>query len=137
MDTRGQVNDIVFFDGVCNLCNGAVNFIIDRDQRKRYQFASLQSAYAENLLKDRAQKLDSIVLLTKDGQLLDKSSAVLEIARRLKGGWFLLYGFKIIPKPVRDRLYDFIAKNRYKWFGRRDFCKIPTPELKERFLEAS
>lgn len=138
MGASGKINkDIIFFDGVCNLCNGAVNFIIDRDPKHKFQFASLQSAKAKELLPERAFDVDSILLLRNDGQLLKKSSAALEIAKNLSGGWFLLYVFKIVPTFIRDAVYDLIAKNRYKWFGKLDSCRVPTPDLQERFLEAS
>jgi len=129
--------DAIFFDGVCNLCNGTVNFVIKRDSKKRYKFASLQSEIARDILPNGSQNLESIVLLKADGKLLKKSDAALEIARHLKGAWFLLYGFKIIPTFIRNWLYDIVAKNRYKWFGKKDECPMPTPELKERFLETS
>lgn len=131
--------EIIFFDGVCNLCNGAVNFIIDRDRKKHFFFASLQSDLAREKLqhsKVDVSKLDSIVLMKKNGELKEKSSAVLHIARHLSGGWPLLYVFMILPVFLRDLVYDFIAANRYKWFGRRDECRIPTPELRQRFLDA-
>lgn len=138
MGTSGKIKkDLIFFDGVCNLCNGAVNFIIDRDPKHKFQFASLQSAKAKELLPAEAFDTDSIVLLTKEDRLLTKSSAALEIARNLSGLWPLFYIFIILPAFVRDAVYDLIAKNRYKWFGKQDSCRMPTPDLKERFLEAS
>jgi len=129
--------DTIFFDGVCNLCNGAINFVIDRDTSGRYQFASLQSEVASEHLPERYTALDSIVLYKVSGKIYDKSSAALEIAKGLGGGWSLFYVFKIIPKFIRDAIYNWIARNRYKWFGKRATCRMPSPELKERFLEAS
>ena len=134
-----EAKEIIFFDGVCNLCNGAVNFIIDRDKRGRFLFASLQSDLAREKLGHKgidASRLDSIVLLKKNGTAKEKSSAILHIARGLGGAWPLMYVFMILPKPFRDLVYDFIARNRYKWFGRQDECRIPTPELRQRFLDA-
>lgn len=134
-----ESKEIIFFDGVCNLCNGAVNFIIDRDRHGRFLFASLQSDLAKDKLDPTGvdvSKLDSIVLLKKDGTVREKSSAVLHIAKRLGGGWPLMYVFMLLPKPIRDLAYDFIARNRYKWFGRQDQCRMPTPELRQRFLDA-
>ncbi|MCG8383935.1 MAG: thiol-disulfide oxidoreductase DCC family protein [Cytophagales bacterium] len=134
-----ESKEIIFFDGVCNLCNGAVNFIIDRDRHGRFLFASLQSGLAKDKLDPTGvdvSKLDSIVLLKKDGTVREKSSAVLHIAKRLGGGWPLMYVFMLLPKPIRDLAYDFIARNRYKWFGRQDQCRMPTPELRQRFLDA-
>ncbi|MFT5886241.1 MAG: putative DCC family thiol-disulfide oxidoreductase YuxK [Arcticibacterium sp.] len=124
---------LILFDGVCNLCNGFVNFIIDRDKKKQFKFASLQSAYAQKLLKDRPNDLDSVVFY--DGEsFLEKSEAVFEIAEILSGYKWLRV-LKVIPKGIRDSVYDFIAKNRYKFFGQRETCRISTPDLKGRFLE--
>ncbi|MEQ8473306.1 MAG: DCC1-like thiol-disulfide oxidoreductase family protein [Marinoscillum sp.] len=138
MGSTDEVNDhVILFDGVCNLCNSSVNFIIDRDNG-HFRFASLQSGFAKTQLglqNSDTGSLDSIVVL-KRKCLLYKSDAALEIARHLSGGWKLLYGFKILPKPFRDWFYDLIARNRYRWFGKRDSCRIPTPELKERFLDS-
>ncbi|MTI22171.1 DUF393 domain-containing protein [Fulvivirga sp. RKSG066] len=138
MGASAQVaKDTIFFDGVCNLCNGAINFVIDRDERKKYQFAPLQSEAADKHLPDEFKSLNTIVLLTKEGRLYKKSRAALEISKYIGGLWFLLYGFVIVPRFIRDGVYDFIATNRYKWFGKRDTCRMPSPELKERFLESS
>jgi predicted DCC family thiol-disulfide oxidoreductase YuxK len=128
---------IIFFDGVCNLCNGAVQFIIKRDTKKTFQFASLQSAFAHDQLKEHqidVTALQSIVL--KSGNTIyTKSTAALRIAKQLSGGWPLLYSFMIIPAFIRDWVYDGIAKNRYRWFGKQDVCMVPTPDLKDRFLD--
>lgn len=128
---------IIFFDGVCNLCNASVNFIIDRDKRKVFGFASLQSEFAKQKLASYPlfPALESILLL-KDGRLLVKSDAALEIARHLGGAWPLLAVFRVVPKGIRDSVYNGIARNRYRWFGKRESCRIPTPELKERFLDS-
>jgi len=128
---------IVFFDGVCNLCNGAVNFIIDRDPAAYFRFAPLQSDIAHEhleILEGTDANLDTIVLL-EDGETYERSTAALRIARRLTGGWPLLYAFIAVPRPLRDAVYDWIAHHRYDWFGRREQCRVPTPELKSRFLE--
>lgn len=126
---------IVFFDGVCNLCNGTVNFIIDRDPEGYFQFAPLQSDVAQQHLHGSPeQDPDSIVLL-ENGKTYRRSSAALRIARRLSGPWSLLALSLVIPRPIRDAVYRWIAQNRYDWFGRRDECRVPTPELKSRFLE--
>lgn len=128
---------VVLFDGVCNLCNASVNFIIDRDPPGYFRFASLQSAAAQKLLQrygQPANNLKSMVLI--EGQnYYTQSTAALRIARRLSGGWSLLYLFIVIPPFIRDRIYNWIACNRYRWFGRRDSCRLPSPELQERFLE--
>ncbi len=138
MGTRSTLNhDIIFFDGVCNLCNGAINFVIDRDKSKRYKFASLQSETAQTILPNPTKGLDSIILYKESGDILFKSDAALEISKNLKGAWPILYIFKVVPRFLRDIVYNWVARNRYKWFGKRDTCRMPDPELKERFLEAS
>ena len=131
---------LILFDGVCNLCNGAVNFIIDRDPEGYFTFAALQSEEAAPHLAPfgrpparLADAPDSIVLI-EDGRLYERSDAVLRIARRLDGLWPLAYIFVVLPKPLRDALYGWIAANRYRWFGKQDACRIPTPELRARFL---
>lgn len=127
---------IVFFDGVCNLCNASVNFIIDRDEKAVFKFTSLQSEVGQKILMEHNLKqsdFDSIVLL-KEGRILKKSDAALEIARNLDGFWKYFYVFSIIPKFIRDYVYDLVAKNRYRIFGKSDTCRIPTAELRERFL---
>jgi predicted DCC family thiol-disulfide oxidoreductase YuxK len=127
---------VILFDGVCNLCNGFVQFVIRRDTGKRFYFASLQSKKARELLKDQStseQALDSVVLI-ENGRHYRQSTAALRILRQLGGGWFLLYGFIVLPTFLRDWIYDRIAKNRYRWFGQRQACMVPSPELKARFL---
>ena len=129
---------IIFFDGVCNLCNSSVNFIIKHDKKKQFLFASLQSDAAKEILLQYNSKkinLDSIVLLD-NGKLFEKSTAALRISKHLNNGLFLLYIFIIIPTFIRDYLYNYIAKNRYKWYGKKDSCMIPTKDLKSRFLES-
>jgi predicted DCC family thiol-disulfide oxidoreductase YuxK len=128
--------NVVYFDGVCNLCNGAVNFLIDQDIQGRLKFASLQSEAGKAVLHRSGlpeQDYESFILV-KNGQLFQKSEAVLEVVRLLGGGWSLLYGFKIVPRTWRDWLYTQIARNRYRWFGKRTLCRLPTPELRARFL---
>ena len=127
---------IILFDGVCNLCNGFVQFVIRRDRANRFRFASLQSDTAREMLKNQpgaAQALDSVVLI-ENGRYYRQSTAALRILRRLGGAWPLLYGLIVVPAFVRDRVYAWIAKNRYRWFGQRDSCLLPTPELKAKFL---
>lgn len=127
---------IILFDGECNLCNSSVNFIIDRDQNNVFKFASLQSETGQSLFGKSAlskMDIDSIILVSGD-RYFTKSSAVLRIAKELNIPWKLFYAFIIIPFPLRDFLYDIVARNRYKWFGKKDSCRIPTPELKNKFL---
>ncbi|GAB4236443.1 MAG: thiol-disulfide oxidoreductase DCC family protein [Ekhidna sp.] len=128
---------VVFFDGVCNLCNGSVQFIIKRDRNKRFRFASLQSTFAQNTLPKTYTDTDNLqsFVLVKDGKILTRSTAALTIALHLKGLWPLLYGFIIIPPFIRNFVYSIIAKNRYRWFGKKDHCMIPSPETKDLFLE--
>lgn len=133
---KQSTHRIILFDGVCNLCNGAVNFVIQRDTSNIFKFAPLQENAGTVLLKKYAisfQKLDSIVLIEND-KVYVKSSAALRIARKMSGLWPLLYVCLVIPRFIRDGVYDFIAKNRYKWFGRKEQCMIPTPDFREKFL---
>lgn len=127
---------IVLFDGICNLCNGFVNFLIDRDRHDRFQFGSLQSERVKELLRPlhySTSELSTVLLLEGD-QLYTRSTAVLKIFRRMPGVWPLLYALMVVPRPVRDFLYDLVARNRYRIFGRKDACRIPTPELQSKFV---
>jgi len=126
----------ILFDGVCNLCNGFVQFIIIRDKKRYFRFASLQSDYVSSLELDADNLISDMntVILLEDGQIYTKSSAVLRIVRRLRFPYPLAYIFVVIPRPVRDSLYSWISQNRYSWFGKRDSCMIPTPDLIDRFV---
>jgi predicted DCC family thiol-disulfide oxidoreductase YuxK len=123
---------VILFDGVCNLCTGSVRFVIARDARKRFRFASLQSAAAEKLLGERGS-LESVVLVM-GGKTYRKSTAALLIARRLDGLWPLLAVFLAIPRVLRDAAYDWIGTRRYRMFGKTDACWMPQAEFAERFL---
>jgi predicted DCC family thiol-disulfide oxidoreductase YuxK len=128
---------ILLFDGVCNLCNGVVQFIIKNDPKAKYKFCSLQSDYGQQLLESHQLPTDdfeSFVLISGD-KYYRKSTAALQLLRGLGGGWKLFYGFIIIPAPIRDFFYSLVANNRYKIFGRTDQCMVPTPELTNRFLD--
>jgi predicted DCC family thiol-disulfide oxidoreductase YuxK len=130
------VSATILFDGVCNLCNGSVRFIIARDPAARFRFAPLQSAAADALLREAGAVVplpDSMVLV-QDGRVFVRSDAALRVARGLRFPWPLAYGCIIVPRFIRDRVYDFIAAHRYRWFGRREHCMIPTPDLERRFL---
>ncbi|AWH75380.1 thiol-disulfide oxidoreductase [Dokdonia sp. Dokd-P16] len=132
-----QNKNIILFDGVCNLCNGAITFIIQRDKNDVFRYAPLQSEVGKELAVKHhidLNKVDSIILVTED-KAFAKSTAALRIAKQLSGGWPLLAVFLILPRFLRDAVYDFIARNRYKWFGKKDACMIPTPELKSKFLD--
>ncbi|MCH7543870.1 MAG: thiol-disulfide oxidoreductase DCC family protein [Proteobacteria bacterium] len=128
---------IVLFDGVCNFCNSTVIFIIKRDKNNTFRFAHLQSETARSLLEKYqldGKGVDSIIYIEND-RVYIKSTAVLRILRYLKMPYPLLYALIIIPPFIRNAAYDFIAKNRYRWFGKHDNCIVPTDELKERFLK--
>ncbi|MEQ9404180.1 MAG: DCC1-like thiol-disulfide oxidoreductase family protein [Cyclobacteriaceae bacterium] len=127
---------VVFFDGVCNLCNASVRFIIKRDSKDYFRFASLQGDYARDTLPEdltRNGTLPSLVLLDKE--LHTKSSAALGIARHLSGVWPIFSVFTITPAFIRDFIYDLIAKNRYWLFGKKDVCMLPAPELQHLFID--
>ncbi len=129
-------NPILLFDGVCNLCNQSVQFIIKADKKVVFRFASLQSEFAKEHLKQfetETEDLKTIYLLV-DNKIYDRSDAALEIAKRLGGFWQLFYVFKIIPSFIRDAVYNLISRNRYRWFGKQESCMIPSPELTSRFL---
>lgn len=127
---------IIIFDGICNLCNKAVFFVIKHDKKQYFQFAPLQSKAAEKLLKPwdiNPKKSDSIILI-HNNRLYTESSAALKIAGKLNGIWKLGILFFIVPKFIRDAVYRLIARNRYRWFGKKDVCMTPTKELEKRFL---
>jgi len=128
---------VILFDGVCNLCNGFVQFVIARDPQAHFRFASLQSNAAAALLNGRIQNgpVPDSVLLVEGGRTYTQSTAALRVARGLGFPWNLSYGFIIVPKLLRDVVYDWVARNRYEWFGKRDVCTVPTPDLKARFLD--
>ncbi|WP_445488825.1 thiol-disulfide oxidoreductase DCC family protein [Niallia sp. 03133] len=126
---------IILFDGVCNLCNGSVQFIIKRDPKKVFAFASLQGETGQALVNQYqvGKLLDSIVLI-ENGTVYKESEAVLRICRCLKGGWKFFYLFTFIPSFIRDPIYRYAARNRYKWFGKKESCMLPSKENKNRFL---
>lgn len=131
-----EAQAVIFFDGYCNLCNGAVQFTIERDMQNIFHFASLQSEYAAQKIAPfniAPENLESFILL-EDGKVYLRSAAALRVAKRLNGLWPLLYVFIIVPRFIRDAVYNYIAKNRYKWFGKQEICWVPTPELKSKFL---
>ncbi|WP_139854670.1 thiol-disulfide oxidoreductase DCC family protein [Aequorivita sinensis] len=131
-----ESHKIILFDGVCNLCNGAINYVIKRDQKNVFKFAALQSEIGQELtakFKIDGLKVDSIILIDGDKHY-EKSTAALYIAKHLSGAYPLLFGFIIVPKFIRNAVYDYVARNRYKWFGKKDKCMIPTAELKNKFL---
>lgn len=128
--------NIILFDGVCNFCNSAINFVIKRDKKAKIHFAPLQSATGQKLLAEYglpAQEMTTFIFIY-NGKAYTKSTAALKVCRYLNGLWPLLYSFIIIPKFIRDGIYNWIAKNRYKWFGIKQECMIPTANVKNRFL---
>ena len=128
---------IILFDGVCNLCNGAVQYVIEHDKNDVFMFAALQSDIGKKLMKERgidASQIDSIILIEQGVAYYTKSTAALKIARSFGGIWQLAGVFQWIPEKIRDWVYDYIADNRYKWYGKKEACMVPTPELKTKFL---
>jgi len=154
---------VVLFDGVCNLCNGVVRFILAHDKAAKFRFAALQSEAGKRMLAANCRAgckpadrlsigpgersspglsgpapspsaLESIVLLDQ-GQIYNRSTAALRIARVLPFPWPLLYALIAVPRPLRDWVYDWVARHRYGWFGKQDACMVPTPEMKSRFLD--
>lgn len=132
-----HTHPIVLFDGVCNLCNGVVQFIIKKDKKEQFRFASLQSDFGQQILQHfhlPQTDFNSFIYL-ENGKLYTKSSAALRMAKRLGGGWQILYGFMIVPPFIRNGIYNWVARNRYKWYGKQESCWLPTPDLKGRFIQ--
>jgi len=127
---------IILFDGVCNLCNASINWIIRRDKRARFRFAPLQSPAGERLQREHG--LDPValdtMLLVEDGRAYLRSTAALRMVRSLSFPYPILYAFVIFPPPIRDFFYNAFANRRYRWFGKKDECMVPSPELRDRFL---
>ncbi|MFJ7726253.1 thiol-disulfide oxidoreductase DCC family protein [Neobacillus sp. NPDC097160] len=127
---------IILYDGICNLCNSSVQFILKRDPAGKFKFASLQGETGQRLLKEHGIGLDlNSFILIENGKIYRKSSAALRVCKQLKGPWKMATVFFIIPCFLRDRLYDILANNRYKWFGKNESCMLPSPKWKNRFLE--
>ncbi len=127
---------LILFDGVCNFCNASVNFIIDRDQDDFFRLASLQSELGQQILKEHAKPLSDFdtLLLIQDGQIFEKSTAALMIARRLSFPWFLFTVFLVLPRWIRDPVYSLVAKNRYRLFGKSQICRLPTEKDRHKIL---
>ncbi len=128
---------VILFDGVCNLCNGLVQFIIDRDTDNIFSFGSLQSDGGQAILKSKNLPLDDFdsFVFVRDNKVYVKSTGALEVLKDLGGMWKLLYAFIVIPRPIRDFIYGLIAKHRYSFFGKQESCMLPTLELQSRFLK--
>ena len=129
---------IILFDGVCNLCDSTVQYIIKRDKKDIFRFATLQGEIGQKFISERnidTTQTDSIILIEPNVAYYTKSAAALKIGRSFGGIWQALWIFEQLPAFLRNGVYDFIAKNRYKWYGKKDACMIPTPELKAKFLD--
>lgn len=132
-----QAHPIILFDGVCNFCDGAVNFVLRQDKNDSFRFAPLQSKAGKVLLQQYdlpTEDFASFILIDK-GKLYRKSSAALRVMRRLPWFWKPVQLFWIIPPFIRNAVYDFIARNRYRWFGKKEACMVPTPQMRNRFLD--
>ena len=127
---------IILFDGVCNFCNNAVNFVIKRDKKATIHFTPLQTDKGRALLMQYGLPINDMqtFIFIENGNAYTRSTAALKVCRYLKGIWPMCYGFIIVPKLIRDGIYNWIAKNRYKWFGVKPECMLPTPDIKARFL---
>jgi predicted DCC family thiol-disulfide oxidoreductase YuxK len=127
---------IVLFDGVCNFCNDRINFIIRHDKKDYFRFAALQSDIGKKILADHGINMPDpdTFILVENGKTYDRTTAALRIVKHLSGLWPMLYAFIIVPPFIRDIVYRIIAKNRYKWWGERESCMIPTPEVRKKFL---
>ncbi|MFN8791716.1 MAG: thiol-disulfide oxidoreductase DCC family protein [Bdellovibrionales bacterium] len=124
---------VLFFDGVCGLCSAAVDFVMARDRRAQFHFSPLQSDYAKTHLEPALYESLGTLVLRVDGQVLTKSDAVIKIAELLGGVWRIAILGRLFPRAVRDALYDFVARHRYRWFGKKETCRLPTPEERARF----
>lgn len=133
----GIDHPVVLFDGVCNLCSNSVQFVIKHDPKKQFRFASLQSDVGQHVMQHfglPANELNSFILLEHD-KIYTKSTGALRLTKKLNGLWPMLYAFIIVPAFIRNAVYSFVANNRYKWFGKKEACWLPTPELKSLFLD--
>ncbi len=127
---------VLLFDGVCNLCNASVQWVLQHDRRGQFRFAALQSETGQDLLREfglSAESFDTVVLVA-GGRVFTRSDAALETARRMGRPWSLLYALHWVPRPLRNAVYDWVARHRYRWFGRQETCWLPRPEWKGRFL---
>lgn len=130
------MDKVILFDGECNFCDSSVQFIIKRDRKALYKFAAIQSTVGQEILRKHniPATLDSFILVDGD-QWHTKSSAALRVFKNLTIGWKLCYFLLIVPRPIRDYFYNIIAKNRYKWFGKKESCMLPSPDIRKRFLQ--
>ena len=131
------MSSLILFDGLCNLCSGSVQFVVEHDPAGRFQFASLQSASGRRVLREHgvAEPGLETMVLVEDGRVFTRSTAALRIARRLPFPWPLVAALMVVPRPLRDWVYGVVARYRYRWFGKLDHCMIPTAALRSRFLD--
>lgn len=131
-----ETKPILIFDGVCNMCNASVNFVMKRDKEGKVMFTANQHGPGQEILKKFNKPVDDVdtFYLLENGKIYDRSSAVLRVSKYMNFPWNLGVIFLIVPKFIRDFVYKFVAKNRYKWFGKKDTCRLPTPEERARFL---
>ena len=132
-----SANHVIFFDGFCVLCNGLVDFVIQRDRSRRYRYATLQSEFGQRMQRRLSLPTHSFetFILVEGGNSYIKSTAALRVLRNMPGLWPLLYGFVLVPRPLRDAVYSWVGKNRYRWFGRRSNCRLPSGEERSLFLD--
>ncbi len=137
IDSHSLPHPVILFDGVCNLCSGSVQFIIKHDPQQQFRFASLQSAFGQQVLEKHKLPVTAFgsFILLENGTVYTKSSGALRVAKKLSGAWPALIILMIVPPFIRNAVYDFVAKNRYKWFGKKEECWIPDPRLKDLFIE--
>lgn len=128
---------VILFDGICNFCNSSVNFIIDKDSRDVFRFASLQSGYGQDCLKNFNLPTDSFstLILISENEYYTRSSAALRIAKELSFPYNLSFAFIVVPPFIRNFFYDIVARNRYKWFGKKEVCRIPSKDERAKFIE--
>lgn len=132
-----RFDNLILFDGVCNLCTHSVRFILEREAEPLFRFATVQSPAGSRLMRDLGldpEDAETFVLIA-DGRAYLRSDAAIRIARHLRGAWRWLGAVRIVPRPLRDWVYDLVARNRYRWFGRTDECMVPTQEIQARFVD--
>lgn len=134
MEDNNTLNPVIFFDGVCGLCNGFVDFVMKVDKQKLFKFSPLQSDFARSLLPDEDVTELKSVIVQINGKTYKKSDAVFEVFKVLGGPWNTLRLFKALPRPLRNSAYDMVAKHRYQIFGKKESCRIPSPEERQRFI---
>ena len=126
---------VIYFDGYCGLCNGFVDFVLARDQARRFRFAPLQGTSATARFGDPGDVDPATIVLEDGGVVYERSTAALRIISQLGGAWSLVAVFRLVPRFIRDAVYDWVARNRYGWFGKRDTCRLPSPEERAVFLD--